>query len=66
MSKFNLKAIKARRLALGLSTKEMADRMGFCGHSVYWKYESGVQRLRADMLPRLAVALNCKISDFYT
>lgn len=62
---FNLEFIKKRRKELGLSSSTVAKRMGFSDPSVYWKYESGNYKWKADMLPQLAKILNCKIQNFF-
>lgn len=66
MSKFNLAYIANRRKELRLTSEDMAKALGFSNGSVYWKYEHGVYKLNADILPLLAKTLKCKISYFYT
>ena len=66
MSRFNLNYIANRRKELKLTSEDMAKALGFSNGSVYWKYEHGVYKLNADVLPLLAKALKCKISCFYT
>ena len=66
MSEFNLAYIADRRKELRLTTDEMAKFLGFSNGSVYWKYEHGVYKFNADMLPSLAKALRCRVSRFYT
>lgn len=66
MSGFNLDFIAMRRKELRLSLEDMAKLLGFSNGSVYWKYERGVYKFNADMLPLLAKALQCSISRFYT
>lgn len=66
MSRFNLNYIANRRKELKLTSEDMAKALGFSNGSVYWKYEHGVYKLNADVLPLLAKALKCKISYFYT
>lgn len=66
MAEFDLAYIAERRKALGLSCQKMAELMGFSGHSVYWKYEHGDYKFRADMLPTLATALRCNVKNFYS
>lgn len=65
MSEFDLDYIADRRKELRLSPSEMADKLGFSNASVYWKYEHGVYKFKADVLPRLADALQCGIGRFY-
>lgn len=62
----NLKFIKDRRNELGFSTQEMAETLGFRDGSTYWNYETGKYRIKADMLPKLAIKLDCKITNFFT
>lgn len=66
VSRFNLNYIAKRRKELKLTSEDMAKALGFSNGSVYWKYEHGVYKLNADVLPLLAKALKCKISYFYT
>lgn len=63
---FDLQAIADRRVQLGLSTEDMAKKLGMSAPSVYWKYEHGVYKFRAIDLPKLADALKCSVSRFYT
>lgn len=65
MAEFNLEAIKKRRMELGFTMQEMAEKLGFANHSVYSRYERGEYKFNADVLPRLAAALNCNVRDFY-
>ena len=65
MLSFNLEFIKKRRKELGLSPATVANEMGFSDPSVYWKYENGSYKWKAEMLPQLAKILNCKIQNFF-
>lgn len=65
MKKLNLEYIKKRRLELGKSQQEMAEHLGMKNASTYLKYENGTYAFKAEQLPALAEALNCKISDFF-
>lgn len=65
MSSFDLNYIKRRREELKLTMDDMAKKLGLSNHSVYWKYENGDYKFKAEMLPRLASALQCDISHFY-
>ena len=49
---------------LGLSQSYMADKLGFSNSSVYWKYERGIYKFNAEMLPALAKVLKCNIQNF--
>lgn len=66
MKKFNLEYIEQRRKELKMTIDDMAKLMGFSNGSVYWKYEHGAYKFDADMLPKMAEALKCKVGDFYT
>ena len=62
---FNLAYITARRKELRLTIDDMAKALGFSNGSVYWKYENGVYKLNAEILPKLAEILQCGIENFY-
>ena len=66
MNEFNLKFIQQRREQLGISRKDMAELLGFSNASVYWKYETGDYKFRAEILPKLAEALKCDAKNFFT
>ena len=66
MSTLNLDFIKSRRTELGLSQSYMADKLGFSNSSVYWKYERGIYKFNAEMLPALAKVLKCNSQNFFT
>lgn len=56
--------IRTLRKKAGLTQQELADvlkidRVAVC------KWETGVNRPRADKLPDIAKALNCKIDDLF-
>ncbi len=65
MAEFSLEAIAERRTQLGISTASMAERMGMNNPSVYWKYEHGMYKFKAEDLPRIADILKCSVSRFY-
>lgn len=65
MAKFNLQAIADRRKQLGISTANMAEKLNMPNPSVYWKYEHGKYKFRAEDLPKLADVLKCSVSRFY-
>lgn len=65
MAKFNLEYIKNRRMELGLSTAAVAEKLGFKNPSVYWKYENGQYKFRAEIIPALADILQCKPENFF-
>jgi len=62
----DLDFIKKKRIKLGLSLQEMANRMGFKNGSTYLKYEQGSYSFKADHLPTLSLELDCNIADFFT
>lgn len=66
MKKLNLIFIKNKRLELDKTLQEMADSLGMKNASTYLKYENGLYSFKADHLPSLAKALNCRITDFFT
>lgn len=66
MSKFDLKFIKYRREQLGISRKNIAKLLGLSNASVYWKYEKGDYKFRAETLPKLAEILKCNTKNFFT
>lgn len=66
MTKFNLEFVKSRRQQLGLSMADVSETMGFKNSSAYWKYENGMHKFRADMIPLLAKILKCEPQNFFT
>lgn len=66
MKKLNYKFIKARRLEKRMSLQEVANKLGFKNASTYLKYENGYYSFKAEMLPKLANVLECKIENFFT
>lgn len=65
MNYVNLQFIKNRRIELGKSQQELAESLGLKNASTYLKYENGTYLFRAEQLPVLAKALECKITDFF-
>lgn len=65
MAEFDLRAIAERRVQLGISSASMAEKLGMPNQSVYWKYEHGKYKFRAEDLPKLADILKCSVSRFY-
>ena len=61
----NLDYIAERRKELGLKQEDMAARLGMAGAPDYNKYENGVYKLKADMVPMLAKALKCPIEKIF-
>nr|DAM13492.1 MAG TPA: Helix-turn-helix XRE-family like protein [Caudoviricetes sp.] len=66
MRQLNLNFIKNKRIELNLSLQEVARELGFKNASNYLKYENGEYSFKADMLPKLANILGCKIENFFT
>lgn len=66
MKQLNLDYIKARRVELGLSLQEVANKLGFKNASTYLKYENGDYLFKAETLPVLANILKCEIENFFT
>jgi len=62
---FNLAFIKNRRAELKLTNQDMAENLGYKNGSTYLKYENGTYLFKADILPDLASALNCEVTDFF-
>ena len=58
------KGLKKKRLAAGLSQKELADKLGIVQSAVS-AWESGEKMPRASQLPELAAALHCTIDELY-
>ena len=54
--------MKARRKAIGLKAKEVAEAAGI-KPMVFSRYETGKRIPRADTMLRIAKALNCTIED---
>ena len=57
--------IKELRQKAGMTQKDLAEKMGFRSSSVVTMWESGDRNPKSEMLPALAQALNCEISDLY-
>ena len=66
MKLFDLKAIENRRRMLRISRKDMAQRLSLSNESVYWKYEKGDYKFKAETLPKLAAILQCEPQYFFT
>lgn len=58
------KRIRQRRKALGLSQTELADRIGVKFQQVQ-KYESGVNRVAASRLWKIAASLHIPVTFFF-
>ena len=55
--------IKERRLELGLSQRELADRLGYKAKSAISMIERGERALNASQILPFAEALDCSIDD---
>jgi transcriptional regulator with XRE-family HTH domain len=56
--------LRERRLALGLTQQQLAERLGGSAQQVH-KYETGVDRLSAGRLFQLAEALEVEVGFFF-
>ena len=65
MKEFRLDYISKRRKELGYTLENMANILGITGSPTYLRYERGVYKFKAEMVPRLASALKCKIDDLF-
>lgn len=65
MWKFNLPLIAERRKKLGYTIEQMAEKTGLAKTS-YFRYEKGISKLRADMLPLFATVLKINVNKFFT
>lgn len=54
--------IKSLRVQRGLSQSSVAEHLGIV-HQQYHKYESGLNRVSAGMLIKLAEVLDCHVAD---
>ena len=64
MATFDLLYIRERRQKLELTCAEVAEKLGMSTSS-YNRYERGLNKFNADMLPALANVLKCKVKNFY-
>lgn len=56
--------VRSLRTQRGLRQRDVAAHLGIV-HQQYHKYESGLNRISAGMLVRLAEILDCKTSDLF-
>ena len=63
--RFNLDYIVERRKELGLKQEDVAERLGMKCVPNYCKYENGDYKIKAEMIPALARALDCPIENFF-
>ena len=57
--------IASRRKELGLTQKEMAKNLGMSSAPAYNKYEKGIYKFNADVIPSLLKILKCGIDDIF-
>lgn len=57
-----MKGLKAKRIALGLNTKELSDKLGITQQAIYY-YEKGERFPRKEMLGKLTTFFNCTIDE---
>lgn len=60
-----MEGIRARRVGLGLSVADAADRLGVT-RQAWWTWERGAAIPFSGLLPDLARVLECSIEDLYT
>lgn len=60
----NLEFISNRRKKMGLKQAELAEMLDM-GATDYCKYENGIYKLNAEMIPTLARALRCPIAALF-
>ena len=57
--------IRDRRLVLGLSQRDLADRAGRVSQQTMYKYELGIASVSAALLYEIAAALNTSVDYFF-
>lgn len=57
------KKIKARRLELGLSLRDLSERMGYANHSTIARIESGKVDLPQSKIVKFAEVLNMTVAE---
>ena len=61
----NTDFIATRRKELGLTQEEMARNLGMNSAPAYNKYEKGIYKFNADVVPSLLRILKCGIDDIF-
>lgn len=61
----NLEYIAARRKELGFTQGTMAEKLGMSCAPVYNKYEKGIYKFKAEIVPLLARTLQCEITNIF-
>ena len=65
MDTINLKYIVNRSKELKLTQRKIAKMIGMKSAPAYNKYEKGIYQFNANIIPALASALQCEISDIF-
>jgi len=61
----NLNYISKRRKELGFTQSVMAAKLGMKSAPAYNKYEKGIYKFNADIIPLLVKTLRCEMSDIF-
>ena len=61
----NVDYIATRRKELGLTQEELAKKLGMNSAPAYNKYEKGIYKFNADVIPALLEALQCRFDDIF-
>lgn len=61
----NTNYIAQRRKELGLTQEEMAKKLGMNSAPAYNKYEKGIYKFNADIIPSLLSTLKCRLEDIF-
>lgn len=61
----NLDYIAQRRKSLGFTQGTMAQKLGMSSAPAYNKYERGIYKFNADIIPLLVKTLQCELSDIF-
>lgn len=56
--------LRRRRERAGMSRDQLGVAIDRCSYSV-WRYEAGRASPSADVLPRLAFAVGCRVEDLF-
>jgi len=57
--------LRGRRLMLGLSQRDLADRVGPVSQQTIYKYELGIASVSAALLYKIAAALDTSVDYFF-
>lgn len=66
MPEVNLKAIKKRRMELGITQKEMANALNLSFAEKYARRENGIYKFQVEELPLLAKTLQISLEKIYS